>query len=290
MAANLDRAAFYASVRLNPFPGHLTPGQVSGMDVVLDECPPDTPTDHLAYCLATMPIETGWTMQPVSENLNYTSAARIRAVWPSRFPTEASASPYVRNPQGLANKVYANRAGNNGGNDGWLFRGRGDVQMTLRSNYKRATKRLRELGLIPLTEDLELTPDDAMHPDIAAAIMFIGMREGWFTGKTLGQFFGPGRADPKGARAIINGQDRAGEIALHWKGFRTALGKAGHKPGAPAAAIPMVVIERAPLPPPAPAMPPLAAQVPSPAQAPAPAPKPSFLSLLKAWIAEKDAA
>ena len=36
MAATLDRAAFFAAVRLRPFPGHLTPGQVIGMSAILD--------------------------------------------------------------------------------------------------------------------------------------------------------------------------------------------------------------------------------------------------------------
>jgi len=47
----------------------------------------------------TILVESGW----------YTSAARIRAVWPSRFPTEAAAAPYVRQPEKLFNLVYATR-------------------------------------------------------------------------------------------------------------------------------------------------------------------------------------
>jgi putative chitinase len=36
MVAALDRAVFYASARPNPFPGSLTPAQVTGMEAILD--------------------------------------------------------------------------------------------------------------------------------------------------------------------------------------------------------------------------------------------------------------
>ena len=67
MAAVLDRAAFYTAVRLAPVPGHLTPARVSGMDAILDACPPDTPADHLAYGLGACPVGTAWSMLPIRE-------------------------------------------------------------------------------------------------------------------------------------------------------------------------------------------------------------------------------
>lgn len=70
-----------------------------------------------------------------SENMNYSSASRIQAIWPSRFPTVQSALPYVRNPEGLANKVYADRMGNNLPGDGWAYRGAGFIGLTGRSMY-----------------------------------------------------------------------------------------------------------------------------------------------------------
>lgn len=72
----------------------------------------------------------------VEENLNY-SAKRLTEVWPSRFPTLASAAPFANNPKALANKVYGGRMGNIGPNDGWDFRGRGLKQLTGRDNYTR---------------------------------------------------------------------------------------------------------------------------------------------------------
>lgn len=88
---------------------------------------------RLAHCLAQSSVETaGFTR--LTENLNYT-AERIRAVWPSRFPTVASAQPFARNPEALAEKVYGGRFGNLSDGDGWKYRGRGTKQTTFRDNY-----------------------------------------------------------------------------------------------------------------------------------------------------------
>lgn len=88
---------------------------------------------RLAHCLAQSSVETGGFTR-LTENLNY-SAERIRQVWPSRFPTVASAAPYARNPEALANKVYGGRFGNLDEGDGWKYRGRGTKQTTFRDNY-----------------------------------------------------------------------------------------------------------------------------------------------------------
>ena len=67
------------------------------------------------------------------ENLNYSVATMMR-VWSKRFPTEADAAPYARNPQALGDKVYGDRMGNNG--EGFKWRGRGFLQLTGRDNYQ----------------------------------------------------------------------------------------------------------------------------------------------------------
>ena len=76
----------------------------------------------------------------VVENMNYT-AGRMMQVWPSRFPSLASAQAYAGNPRALANKVYNGRMGNTpGSDDGWNFRGRGAAQTTGREGYMRLAK------------------------------------------------------------------------------------------------------------------------------------------------------
>lgn len=72
------------------------------------------------------------------ENLNY-SATALNKVFRKYFPTMASAQAYARNPQKIANKVYANRMGNGSesSGDGWKFRGRGLIQLTGKNNYTK---------------------------------------------------------------------------------------------------------------------------------------------------------
>lgn len=77
--------------------------------------------------------------------------------------------------------------------------------------------------MLKASEDLVKTPTLAMRPDVAAAILFYGMIEGWFTGKKLGDYFAPGRADAVGARRIINGTDCDKLIAGYQAQFRVAL-------------------------------------------------------------------
>lgn len=98
----------------------------------------ETP-DRIASFLAQTGYESGQ-YNRLEENLNYSTASRLTRIWPRRFPDEASAMPYVNNPQKLANVVYANRMGNGdaASNDGFRFRGRGIIQLTGRSNYDSA--------------------------------------------------------------------------------------------------------------------------------------------------------
>lgn len=89
----------------------------------------------LANFLGQTATETGG-FNRLEENLFYTSTDRLRQVWPSRFPSDAAAAPYVRNPQKLANLVYGNRGGNRPGtNDGWNFRGSGEIQTTFHDGF-----------------------------------------------------------------------------------------------------------------------------------------------------------
>lgn len=85
------------------------------------------------------------------------------------------------------------------------YYGRGYVQLTWKDNYAKLGAKL---GL-----DLVNHPDLAMQPGPAAEIMCLGMAEGLFTGKGLGDYFDADTEDPVNARRIVNGTDKAALIA-----------------------------------------------------------------------------
>jgi len=89
----------------------------------------------VGHFLAEMAVETA-SLSRMAENLMYTSPERLMAVWPSRFRTKEAALPYVRNPEKLANFVYAGRMGNGTpeSGDGWRYRGSGGFQITGKKN------------------------------------------------------------------------------------------------------------------------------------------------------------
>ncbi len=71
------------------------------------------------------------------ENLNY-SAKGLRGVFGKYFPTETMAEAYQHQPQKIASRVYANRMGNGdeASGEGYLYRGRGFIQLTGKGNYQ----------------------------------------------------------------------------------------------------------------------------------------------------------
>ena len=70
------------------------------------------------------------------ENLNY-SAEGLLNVFPKYFADLLTAKAYERQPEKIANRVYANRNGNGDETsaDGWKSRGRGIFMLTGRYNY-----------------------------------------------------------------------------------------------------------------------------------------------------------
>lgn len=75
----------------------------------------------------------------MSENLNY-SVDGLHRVFGKYFRNR-DPSLYARNPQKIANLVYANRMGNASEytGDGWKYRGSGIIQLTGRDNFAAAS-------------------------------------------------------------------------------------------------------------------------------------------------------
>lgn len=186
----IDRAIFYNNVRATLFGGDLDQKQVDGMNAILAswEETHDPVLPRLAYVLATAFHE-----------------ARLPPSWrPEMQPVEeygkGAGLPYgVPDP-----------------NTGQTYYGRGLVQLTWKTNYER-------MGEI-VGAALVSHPERALEPELSTRILIEGMVRGAFTGKALKDYFVPGgTSDYVGARRIINGTDKAQEIADHALKFNAAL-------------------------------------------------------------------
>lgn len=91
---------------------------------------------RLAHFFSQVLHESG-SMRFVTENLNY-SAKALRLIFAKYFQTDAEAEKYARQPERIANRVYAKRMGNGSesSGDGWRYRGRGFIQLTGKKNYQ----------------------------------------------------------------------------------------------------------------------------------------------------------
>ena len=125
------------------------------------------------------------------ENLNY-SAASLCRVWPKRFPTMNDGQNYEKNPQKIANKVYASRMGNGDeeSGEGYAYRGRGLIQLTGKSNYQACGEALG----VDLVE----------NPDLVATPQYAALSAGWFWNKNKLNAYAD-KNDMEGLTKKING-------------------------------------------------------------------------------------
>lgn len=194
----MDRKVFFSTVR-GVF-GKLSQSQVDGFNILLDEAPEGWGITWISYCLATSRHETGGKMVPV-----YERGAR---------------SYFDKYEPGTS---IGKSLGNTKPGDGYLYRGRGHVQLTGRRNYRVMGERLNI--------DLINEPDLALDPRYSARILFTGMAEGLFTGKRLSNYLSARLDDVtayKNARRVVNGTDKADLIAGYALMFEDALVAAGY--------------------------------------------------------------
>lgn len=85
------------------------------------------------------------------------------------------------------------------------FYGRGLVQITWKSNYQKYSD---ILGV-----DLVNNPDKVLEPNISLFILVHGCKNGTFTGMKIEDYINSNRTDFYNARRVINGIDKAQEIA-----------------------------------------------------------------------------
>ncbi len=110
--------------------------------------------ERAAHFFAQTGHETG-DFKVYSENLNY-SAQGLQGIFGKYFPGNLEES-YARQPEKIANRVYASRMGNGDekSGDGWKFRGRGAIQLTGKDNYTQFSKHINK-------------PEILTNPDLVA--------------------------------------------------------------------------------------------------------------------------
>ena len=109
---------------------------VEAMNDILPDFEINTPKRVAAFLAQCGHESAGFTT--LKENLNY-SADGLNNIFPKYFKNAGrDAAAYARQPEKIANVVYANRMGNGdeASGDGWKYRGRGPIQLTGKDNYR----------------------------------------------------------------------------------------------------------------------------------------------------------
>lgn len=171
------------------FYGSLPSWQADPLVTLVDKCLEVGMTDikQIAYVLATAYHESG------------------------RFKYKEEYGKGAGRDYGASTLVWRNRRE--------AFYGRGWVQLTWLGNYGQFTAILSALTgrKIDLINHPELIYE---NDEINSYIIVVGMKEGLFTGKKLADYLGD---DYEGARRIVNGTDKAAQIAGYAKKFEEAL-------------------------------------------------------------------
>ena len=188
----IDRQKFFEAYRTRF--KRVTNKQVVSFNNYLDTVERfDLPLRHLAYLTATAYHETAFTLEPIEEYGKGKGKAYGKAV------------------------------------DGRKYYGRGFVQLTWSTNYAKATEEIKKQrpDLVADFEprygepfDLLKYPAQALDYEIAFLVLVLGSMQGWFTGKKLSDYINDNRCDYINARKIINGLDRAKEIATYAQKFK----------------------------------------------------------------------
>ena len=134
---------------LSKLKGHVPDSVIADIPMIIEKYGIDTAL-KLAHFLGQAGHESG-NFKVVNENLNY-SGDRLKVIFPKYFK-DKDVTSYNRNPEKIANVVYASRMGNGAEatGEGYKFRGRGYIQLTGKDNYK-------SFGA-SIGEDLTTNPD-----------------------------------------------------------------------------------------------------------------------------------
>jgi putative chitinase len=182
--SSINRKFFFDTVRLSLFDGKLKQSQVDGLTCFLNEW-----ENNYAKC------DDRW-LAYILATIHHETDRTFRAI---EEYGKGKGHKYGR-PDSQTGKAYY---------------GRGFVQLTWKGNYERMSSVVKR--------DLVRQPELTLEPTIATQICFHGMMQGSFTGKKLSDYFNPQKDDWVNARRIINGTDKANNIASYAKLFYRAI-------------------------------------------------------------------
>lgn len=128
--------------------------------------------EELAHFMGQCHHETGG-FTSGSENLNYSSSGLLNT-FKKYFRSKEQADQYERKPVQIASRVYANRMGNSdeASQQGWLYRGRGSVQLTGKENYTAFSKSVND-------------PEVVNNPELVAEKYFFASAKFFFDKNNL---------------------------------------------------------------------------------------------------------
>jgi putative chitinase len=239
----IDKSAFYGHLRNTLLRSGIRTNHTKAMDALLLDMY-GRPTSWIAYALATAWHETGGNMKPNAENLNYSVQGLLNTFGRHRI-SEADARRLGRQPgegplsvarqRKIGNIIYGGEwgrtnLGNTEPNDGWDFRGRGMDHCTGRRNYRVTGN---DIGL-----DLIAEPGLLLVLENALKALHTGMVTGRYAvdrsgrhsfARHLPRSGNATRAQFREARRIINGVDKADQIAGHALIFQEALNAGGYR-------------------------------------------------------------
>lgn len=185
----INRKSTYDNIRL--VFGKLSTKQVEGFEAIFDEYEKQNISNKswLAYILATIWHEVNKTMQPIEEYGKGKGKKYGQRVW-------------------YNGKRYTDISN--------IFYGRGHTQNTWRDIYEKLTIAAKKQGY---DWDFVNHPELLLQMKPSIWATFYAMKTGLYTGKKLSDYFNEKITDPKNARRIINGTDKAILISRYYDLF-----------------------------------------------------------------------
>ena len=171
------------------FKGKIKGSQIDGINVLL-AAGSALSKEAMAYVLATAYHETAFTMQPIEE---YGKGRGRKYGRKLKMDGTSYTTP------------------------DHIYYGRGYTQNTWFENYDKLTK-ANSRGW-----DFLNNPELLLQPEPSAWASIYSMTTGLYTGRKLSQYFGPSVNDPVNARNIVNGLDKAVNIAGYYRLFLDGL-------------------------------------------------------------------